>query len=284
MEYLRPDFPELKIKDYQVYEAYRAGVSSQLQKEYGFFARLWCRSTNLVLLALLSDGIAGRQPTVQTVRNPRNPFRFRKEMTQTKGILFAARISILMRWYSLQEYSANPVSKVRLLFIKLQQKLLRPAYQKAADNAPILNRIFLQEWDYVQAVHATQTKDYQTAGRPMSQVFGTLLAACGKDDASMEALRRMGHALGYMIFLIGSVERYAANKQTNSYNIYLKNNLSYETAVENAQRQCYQAASEVVRAYYTLIILFNREIVANILIDGVEKMITNLDQVGKETI
>lgn len=284
MEYLRPDFPELKIKDYQVYEAYRAGVSSQLQKEYGPFARLWCRSSNWVLLALLSDGIAGRQATVQTVRNPRNPFRFRKEMTQTKGILFAACISVLMRWYSLQECSASKVSKLRLVYIKLQQQLLRSAYLKAAEKAPILNRIFLQEWDYVKAVRETQTNDYKTAGRPMAQVFGTLLADCGKDDASMEALRRMGHALGYMVFLIGSVERYAFNQRTHTYNIYLKNNLSYEAAVENAQRQCYQAASEVVRAYYTLIILFHREIVANILIDGVERMITNLDQAGKEKI
>ena len=118
----------------------------------------------------------------------------------------------------------------------------------------------------------------------MTQVFGTLMAACGKDDASMEALRHMGHALGYMVFLTGSVKRYTADKQAKRYNIYLRNNLSYEAAVENAQRQCYQAASEVVRAYYTLIILFHREIVANILIDGVEQMITNLSNTGKEII
>lgn len=284
MRYLGPFLPELKYKDYQVYEAYHIGIGHRLYREYGLFAYLWCRNKNLILFALMSDGLAGRQATVKKVRDFRDPTHSRQEMSQTKGIRFATQISILMRWYSLLESNVRQQSSFHLLWGKLKQALLQPAYQKAAKEAPILNRLFLQEWDYAQALRVTRCSDYKEGGKPTMQLFGALMSACTDDDAPIEALQRMGQEIGYMIYLMTSVRFYRDNRRQQRYNIYLQRGMPWEAAVENAKRQCYQAATEMARSYQTLIILLHRELLENILIQGLEHAISQIGAAKEELL
>lgn len=274
MRYLGPFLPELKYKDYQVYEAYRIGIRHQLYHEYGPFAYLWCQNKNLILFALLSDGLAGRQATAKEVRDFRNPTHYRQEMSQTKGITFATQVSVFMRWYSLLESNVRQQSSILLLWGKLKQLLLQSAYKKAAKESPILNRLFLQEWDYAQALHVTRCSDYKEGSKPTAQLFGALMAACADDDALAGTLRRIGQEIGYMIYLMTSVHFYQMDEKHHRYNIYLQRNIPFAAAVENAKRQCYQAAAEMARGYHTLIILLNRELLENILIQGLEHAIS----------
>ena len=284
MQYLCPCIDELKFKDYQVYEAYRSGIGRRLFEKYGFFPSILCRKQRIILLALLSDGLAGRQATVKYVRNFLRPWKFHKEMSQTKGIILASRISIFMRWYHLMEEQVQQRFTLLWLVGKFKQLLLSHAYEKAAREAPILNRLFLQEWDYAQALRATRCSDFKEGSKPTAQLFGMMMASCTDDDDTMYCLQHMGQEIGYMLYLMSSVQTYRRDARRDSYNIYLERETPYPEAVENAQRQCYQAVAEMVRAYHTLMFLLHRDLIENILIDGLEQDITVMGSSAEESV
>lgn len=282
MLYLSPCIPELKCKDYQVYQAYRAGVFSRLKQVYGWTALHLCRNENAVLFALLSDGLAGRQATVKKVRNRSNPLRTHQEMSQTKGIDQAAQISIFLRWYSLMEAIDQPDGGFGLSIARWKQFLLQKAYRKAADEAPIVNRLFLQQWDYAQALRTTGCVDYTEAEKPMAQLYSMLMESCAYNDMARPYLERMGEQVGSMIYLMICINKYADDQKHGRYNIYLRRGVPFAAAVENAQRQCYQARVELARAYHNLIFLLHRELIENILIDGSEQAIIAMGETTKE--
>ncbi len=284
MDYLCPCIAELKCKDYQVYEAYRAGITSYLRHEYGWWASALCRDPKVVFFALLSDGLAGRAATLKEVRNP---FHLRKthwELAQTKGIRVASQMSIFLQWFWLRENEVLAQSRLTRFLSKCQQLLLRRAYHEAVEASPILHRLFLQQWDYAQALHVTQSSDFTEASKPISQLFGALMIDCANDDVPAQPLQRIGHRLGYMLFLMTSVNSYHRDHKRSRYNIYLRRGMSHDAAVENAQRQCYQAAAEVAQLYHGLIFLMHRDLIQNILIYGVEQSILKVGSSQEEKL
>ncbi len=58
-------------------------------------------------------------------------------------------------------------------------------------------------------------------------------------------LERMGEQVGSMIYLMLCINKYADDQKHGRYNIYLRRGVPFAAAVENAQRQCYQARVEL---------------------------------------
>lgn len=284
MDYLCPCIAELKCKDYQVYQAYQAGITSYLRHEYGWWASVLCRDPKVVFFALLSDGLAGRAATVKKVRSPFHLRKKHREMVQTKGIRVASQMRVFLRWFWLQENLVLSPSPMDRLLSKCQQILLRPAYHQAVAASPILHRLFLQQWDYAQALYVTKSSDFTEAGNPISQLLGAMMISCTSGDGPTQPLQRIGYRLGYMLFLMTSVSSYPSDAKRGRYNIYLRRGMSYDAAVENAQRQCYQAAAEVAQLYHGLIFLMHRDLIQNILIYGVEQSILQMGSPQEEKL
>lgn len=278
MEYLGPYVPEMKIKDYRTYEAFRHGICTQLQAEYGIFARLWCQNRDMILLALLADGLSGRQGTLRKRRDPLNLFRKQEEISHTLGIRLAAQASVMMSCYAVETQYVLADSRWKKFVAGCKRRILRSAHEKAKKGDPILERMFLQVRDHAQALAIAGSTDYEFAAQPMANLFGALLAGCARDNGStMSALRHMGNALGRIAYLLHAVRTYARDAENGSYNIFIQNGLDPKRAAESAQRQCNQAAAEIARAYRMLIFRFNRDIVENILFQGLERTVMKLE-------
>lgn len=284
MEYLYPCIPELKYKDYQVYLAYRAGIYRRLKRKYGWAAWLFCRKETVVVFALLSDGLAGRQATVKYVRDWRHPWRTHQAMSHTRGITQTAQISIFLRWFSLSETAAQPGNGKYKILARWKLNLLKKAYEKAAGESPIVHRLFMQQWDYAQALRTTECVDYGEAAKPMAQLYSMIMEDCADNDMARPYLERMGEAVGSMIYLMRCVNSYSEDEKLGRFNIYLRRGVPFAAAVENAQRQCYQARAELARAYHNLIFLLHRDLIENILIDGSEQAILSIGETTKEKL
>ena len=278
MGYLGPYVPEMKIKDYRTYQAFRFGIGTQLQAEYGFFARIWCQNDDMILLALLADGLSGREGTLRKRRDPLSLFRKREEISHTLGIRLAAQACVMMSCYAVETQYAMADTGWKRFKAGCKRRLLHAAHEKARQEAPILERMFLQVRDHAQALALARSADYEFAAQPMSNLFGALLAGCARDNGStMSALRHMGNALGRITYLLHAIRNYSRDAATGSYNIFVQNGLDAKRAVESAQRQCNQAAAEIARAYRMLIFRFNRDIVENILFQGLERTVMQLE-------
>ena len=142
---MRPYLPELTIRDYNIYLRYLRGVRRQLYEAYGLYSCHLLRS-NGVLFAILSDSLAGRQATCQRKRVP-GTLAWRRLMCQTQGIRLAAQVEVLLGWHNLQDRKYSELRPLKRLRRAVDRLLLRRAYERAVQENPALERLFVQERD-----------------------------------------------------------------------------------------------------------------------------------------
>ena len=136
---MRPYLPELTIRDYNIYLRYLRGVRRQLYEAYGLYSCHLLRS-NGVLFAILSDSLAGRQATCQRKRG----------------------------WHNLQDRKYSELRPLKRLRRAVDRLLLRRAYERAVQENPALERLFVQERDQAVVQMNLSAKNYSLAAEPMS--------------------------------------------------------------------------------------------------------------------
>jgi hypothetical protein len=276
IECLHPCVPELKIRDYGVYQALLCGICSELREEYGFLAsRFLCR--DVALVALLSDGLAGREGTSCRGWCPFRPFGRRSKMCHTMGIRRAARMNVLLVWHELDSAAHE---KRFSLWMRLRSAaacaLLRGAYRRAAEQAAPLERLLRQERDHAQALALAGCSSYDNAAEPMANFFGALMMYCAPSDSAVRALRRVGESLGKIYFLLWQAQDYVSAQKQGRYNVFRQNGLDFASSCDSARRQCNAAAAALAGGYNLLDMKFNRALVDNMVFLGLENAVANV--------
>ena len=87
--YVLPLTAELKVREWHAYRAYYCGLCKELKREYGFLSR-FLLNYDLVLPALLADGMAGTQARMCPERCMANPVEKRPMCQSTAGLALAA--------------------------------------------------------------------------------------------------------------------------------------------------------------------------------------------------
>ena len=272
---MRPYLPELTIRDYNIYLRYLRGVRRQLYEAYGLYSCHLLRS-NGVLFAILSDSLAGRQATCQRKRVP-GTLAWRRLMCQTQGIRLAAQVEVLLgRKYS----ELRPLKR---LCRAVDRLLLRRAYERAVQENPALERLFVQERDQAVVQMNLNAKNYNLAAEPMSNVYGALYSTLATDDPNQrKSMRYIGSSIGRIFYLMDKAERFEADKCSGRYNVFVVNDLMGQaSAVENARRQALAAANALMRVYSMLDVKLNRSLLDNIMLLGLHHAVEPLE-VGAE--
>lgn len=192
---MRPYLPELTIRDYNIYLRYLRGVRRQLYEAYGLYSCHLLRS-NGVLFAILSDSLAGRQATCQRKRVP-GTLAWRRLMCQTQGIRLAAQVEVLLGWHNLQDRKYSELRPLKRLRRAVDRLLLRRAYERAVQENPALERLFVQERDQAVVQMNLSAKNYSLAAEPMSNIYGALYSTLATDDPSQrKSMRYIGSSIG----------------------------------------------------------------------------------------
>ena len=268
VEYLYPSVPEMKIRDYKAYCAWCCGLCSQIRQDYGRAARLG-RSRDCILFALLNDSLAGREGTVVQKRCPRHGYSKRCMICHTRGLHLAAQVNVLLVWHVLNDGPGT-------LRDRIARRFLDKAYYKAVGEAPAIERVIQQQRAQSEALRLAGNTGYERSCEPTANLFGALFAYCAPDQNSAQDMRRVGYSLGQILHLLSQVESYLQDLQYGRYNIFLQNNLNYEAARGKAQYLCSQFQTEMRRAFRRLDIKQNRELLENMLFQGLDETVANV--------
>ena len=275
---MRPYLPELTIRDYNIYQWYLRGVQYQLNTTYGLYSCSLLQH-NGVLFALLSDSLAGREATCKKVRLPWT-LCWRPMMCQTQGIRLAAQVEVLLGWHNLQDRKYSELRPLKRLRRAVDRLLLRRAYERAVQENPALERLFVQERDQAVVQMNLSAKNYALAAEPMSNVYGALYSTLATDDPNQrKSMRYIGSCIGRIFYLLDKAERFEADRRNGQYNVFVVNELNGQAAaIENARRQALAAVNDLMRAYKMLDLKLNDTLLNNIMILGLQHAVYPLEQ------
>lgn len=157
--------------------------------------------------------------------------------------------------------------------------LLRRAYERAVQENPALERLFVQERDQAVVQMNLSAKNYSLAAEPMSNIYGALYSTLATDDPSQrKSMRYIGSSIGRIFYLLDKAERFEMDKSSGRYNVFVVNDLRGQAAaVENARRQALAAANDLIRVYSMLDIKLNRGLLDNIMLLGLHHAVDPLE-------
>ena len=269
--YVLPLKAELKVREWYDYRAYYCGLCKELAREYGFLSR-FLLNYDLVLLALLADGLAGTQGQACAERCIADPLAKKPVCGATPGLALAADALVLTAYYKL----VDDVADERFLR-RLPSLLLRPFVgrmrRKAAARRPQLDEALCVQTKAQRALEARRCTGADEAADPTAQMTAALFAAAAIPGQSEKALRRMGLFLGRILYCLDAAEDYEKDEKNGAYNVFLLQGLSKAQAAGEAARLCRMSAGEAALCYNLLEFKTNRALLDNILFLGVPQSI-----------
>lgn len=256
--------PELRFREFDCYQSWYCGLCRALKERYGVSGQLTL-SYDMTFLILLLTGLYESETAVGKDRCIAHPFapRMNRRSAFTD---YAADMNILLSWYKRADDwqdEHSPAGRVSMAFLRGKKDAVSAKYpQKAERIGALMEKIGC----------------YEKAGEPnpdlASGCFGEIMAeifACRQDEWE-DCLRRMGFFLGKFIYLMDAWEDMDRDAQTGNYNVLLMKKREMaggEAFAAYADGVLRMMMAECSRAFETLPILENIEILRNILYSGV---------------
>ncbi len=267
--YVLPFKPEMKVREWYAYRAYYCGLCKELKREYGFISR-FLLNYDLVVPALLTDGIAGIQAHMCPERCIANPVEKRPMCQSTEGLRLAADSLVLTVYYKLCDDLAD-----ERFFRRIPALLLRPFLsamrRKAAARRPALDETLRVQTQAQQALEKRESRSFDEAADPTARMTAALFAqACPGN----RALERMGLFMGKIIYYLDAAEDYEKDTRSGAYNVFVLNGLSREETIRQAQLLCRMCAGEAALAYNLLDTGPCRALLDNIVFLGLPQSIS----------
>ncbi|HIW93266.1 MAG TPA: hypothetical protein H9868_01865 [Candidatus Flavonifractor merdipullorum] len=213
--YVRPLRGELKVREWEQYQAVYCGLCAAMGRRYGFVSRMFLSYDFTLLAMLLLPPENG--PGWSKCRCPARLWCGKKPCTASHPALDrAAGESVILAWWKLQDGIADGKWWEKLGF-RLLSLLLGRAYRKAKRDCSAFDATVSQCLSELHDLEETRTPSID---RP-ADAFARLLAGAapeGKDEGEKRARYQLLYHLGRWIYLVDAWDDLEEDGRTGSYN------------------------------------------------------------------
>lgn len=217
--YIRPYKPELKIKEYEFYNAVYCGLCHALRRRYGIFARL-ILSYDLTFLAMLkleNGGCGG----FEKKRCIAHPFKKRCCGKPSQEIDFAADTAVIMFYYKLCD-NLNDGTLLKKIILSAVYPVAAIIHRKAAKYQPQTEQTVKNYVEQQQTVELNKSKNIDEAAHPTALMMETVAASCAKSSAEKRIYERFGYFLGRWIYIIDAFDDIKDDIKHHNYNVFVQ--------------------------------------------------------------
>ena len=217
--YVKPFKPELKVKEFDTYQAVYCGLCHQLGKAFGPFAKMTL-SYDFTFVAVLSMALREDFCGFQKTRCMANPLRKKTCLVPSEDMAFVSSCAMVLLYYKVKDNIHDSV-----FFKKLGCYFLLPfassARKKALCHYPELDAIFSRMMEDQFDLEQKKTVSVDAAAEPTAKALQTAFSMLGEEEASKRVLSRLGYLLGRWIYLLDALDDLDADAKTGSYNPFL---------------------------------------------------------------
>ena len=214
--YIRPFKPELKIREYEVYNSVYCGLCHTLRKRYGLPAR-FLLSYDATFLALLRLSLADNCSGLLKKRCIVSPLKKKTCCRITDETNFCADVSAVVFYYKLKDNLRDSG-----FLKKLPYALLLPVFsfihRKASENSPEMeNRVRSYIASQTEA-ETRKTASIDEAAEPTAKLVSYLVSCGAKNEKESRILRRFGYFLGRWVYLADAADDIRDDLKSGNYN------------------------------------------------------------------
>lgn len=251
---------ELKVRELETYESYYCGLCRELRKRHGISGALALNFDMTFLGMLLSSLYEDKETEVNSRclihHGPSG------KAVMTDSLAYAADMNYMIAYYA---HADNWSDEHRLASLNMLH-IMKKKYKMLSEQYPRQHRALLT---YVKKLHALEK-----ANEPDVEAAAALTGECmaqiyvREHDIWEQNLSQMGYQMGKFIYLMDAYDDVEKDMKSGNYNP-LKLIYGSEDFEKKTEEYLKLIMSRCCRAFETLPIIENAEIMRNILYAGV---------------
>ena len=257
--YIIVNKPELKIREFDLYQGYYCGVCKSL-KRYGNIKRLTL-NYDLTFVALLLSSL-DLDDSMITIENCLIHPTQKKKIYKDIYVDYAADMTILFSYFKCKDDWTDDKKKSAWI----AKKALYGSYQNVVNKYPEKSKIILDALNKLDELENKHSDNIDELANCFGEVMGEVM--CYKNEQWHPILRKLGHALGKFIYLMDAFDDLEEDEKKNEINVFLK----YKNQ-ENFEEWAYEVLdiqmASVLESYEELPIVENDDLLRNIICSGV---------------
>ena len=275
--------PELKMKDWELYNGYYCGVCKSISDRYGQLPRIGL-SYDAAFLALLLAGLDDAKDDIRREHCIAHHIQ-KKTVIQNSYTDYAADIMLMLAWFKAKD-DVNDDGSAKA---KAASVMFRSSFNKARSKHPAVADEMKELLDKLSALENDKCESLDQVSDCFGRILEILLAGGGEERSETETriLRRFGYHLGKWIYLVDAYDDIADDIASGSYNPLLYRYGWYDSKNETAkeftdriEEECEQnmliLCSEMAKMLDLLDIKKNNGIIENIVYMGLLRSTDNV--------
>lgn len=203
--------PELRIKDFELYNAYYCGVCKSIGRRYGQAER-FVLSYDAAFLALLLAGLSDDEDSFDRQHCMVHPVR-RKTVVSNEDIDYAADVMLILAWHKIRD----DVHDEGKLYSKALLKLTEGRYRKLKGIYPELCGKVEDGLDELTELEKRRCESLDEVSDSFACIMEAVIASAGKCGQE-RALSEIGYHLGKWIYIIDAFDDLEDNIKNGVYN------------------------------------------------------------------
>jgi hypothetical protein len=271
--YIRPDAPELKIKDFERFRACYCGICHELGDRYGLTSRFILNYDFVFLTMLLWHE---DEPSDYCFRRCLPSFcRKRCVCASSRALSISAGYSVILFYWKLCD-SVKDSGWLKSLAYRFIRLWLKPAYKKASQEYSEFAESVLK---YLTELSELESNNESSMDRAADK-FALILASgceCESDESFKRILRQLLYHIGRIIYIADAYDDLKDDLKHSQYNpIATRYSLTSANIGDDIKSAVLQTLSDscgcVIDAYDLLPRNYWSDILDNIIYFGVPKM------------
>lgn len=258
--YIVVNKPEMKFREFAVYRSYYCGLCQTLKEKYGRTGQMTL-SYDMTFLVMLLTGLYEPETETGEARCIAHPFE-KHPTNRNEYSEYAADVNMILTYYKCMDDWLDEKKIGRYLFAAM----LRKKHNRIAEKYP---EKVLCVYDRLEKIHQCE-KEKNSSIDGVAGHFGEIMAELFvyKDDEWADSLRKIGFYLGKYIYLLDAYDDIEKDLKKGNYNPFAG---MYESEhfEEDVKQILTMMMAECSREFETLPILWNVDILRNILYAGV---------------
>jgi hypothetical protein len=216
--YIKPDKPELKIKEFEIYGGYYCGICKSIAARYGQLPRL-ALNYDAVFLAVLAAAVSSEPEHLGIERCIVHPAKKRTILHDSPAIDYAADILLLLAWYKLKDDYHDE----RSLKSAAGAAFMKGTFKKLALSVPDKCAYVRERLSELTRLEEENCPSIDRSAEPFAKLMEEVFDYPGlKKEKNAQDLsrvfRRIGYHLGKWICLIDAYDDIEDDLRKKSFN------------------------------------------------------------------